>query len=79
MGPISSTFYKQLLQAQIPKAQKILSSHQSFFAILGSTRALNAAYKMLVKSTHVVNLVLHICLTLYGCFMTFQLGLSLLK
>jgi len=40
----------QLLQAHIPKAQKIHSSHQSFFALLGSGRA-KAACKTLVKST----------------------------
>jgi len=36
---ISSTFYEQLLQAQIPKAQKRQSSFQSFLALLGSVRS----------------------------------------
>ena len=35
--PISSTFYKQLLRAQIPKAQKD-SQVKQLFALLGSAR-----------------------------------------
>ncbi len=47
---ISPTFYAKLLRVQIPKAQNIQSSHQSFFALLGSV-CLKAGSKTLVKST----------------------------
>jgi len=36
------------LRTQIPKAQKILTNHQTFFALLGSAR-MKALCKMLVK------------------------------
>jgi len=48
-GLISPTFYEQLLHAQVPKAQKIQSSHQSFFALFGSVRV-KSVRKMLVQS-----------------------------
>jgi len=41
-GSISSTFYEQLLCAQIPKAQKRLTTWLSFFALLSSLRAKSA-------------------------------------
>jgi len=40
----------QILRAQIPKALKIQSSRQSFFALLGSAHE-KGACKMLVKLT----------------------------
>jgi len=48
-GSISSTFYMQLLHAQIPNAQKIQGSCQSFLALLGSAHVKSVG-KMLVKS-----------------------------
>jgi len=51
---ISLMFYKQLLWAQIPKAQKRQSSQQGAFGI--STRV-KVARKMLIKSTFVVNFI----------------------
>jgi len=44
LGSISPTFYELLLCVQIPKAQKIQSSHQLFFAHLGSVQV-KAAHK----------------------------------
>jgi len=49
-GSISPTFNSKLLRAQILKAQKIHSSCQSFFALLGSVHV-KALGKMLVKLT----------------------------
>ncbi len=46
----SPTFYVQLLWAQISKAQNWQSSHQYFFALLGSARV-KAARKTLMKLT----------------------------
>ena len=46
LGSISPTFYKQLLRAQIPKAQKF----SSFIALLGSA-CVKAACRKLVKLT----------------------------
>jgi hypothetical protein len=45
---ISSTFYSKLLSRQIPKAQKLQSSHQCLFALLGPT-PVKGACKMLVN------------------------------
>ena len=45
---ISPDFYQQRLHAQIRKAQKIESCHQSFFALLESG-FVKAARKMLMK------------------------------
>jgi len=42
LGSISSTFYEQLLGMQIPKAQKIQSSCQVFFALSESAPAKSA-------------------------------------
>jgi len=47
---ISSTFYLQLLNAQIPKAQKIIVNLSVFFTLLGYLHVKDAC-KMLVKST----------------------------
>jgi hypothetical protein len=47
---VSSTFYKQLLCVQIPKAQKDTDDLIVFFALLGSVRV-KAAHKLLVKLT----------------------------
>jgi len=47
LGSISTTFYAQLLQAQIPKAQK---NTFKLFALLRSA-LVKAAHKMLVKLT----------------------------
>jgi hypothetical protein len=54
---ILPTFYVQLLHMQIPKAQKIQSSCQSLFALLGSAH-IKAASKMLVKLTPGQQLIL---------------------
>jgi hypothetical protein len=43
--------YAQLLHPQIPKGQKLQSSHHIFIMLLGSVYV-KAAHKMLVKSTH---------------------------
>ncbi len=48
LGSISSTFCAKLLRLQILKGQKIQSSHQTFFALLGSPRV-KALHKMLMK------------------------------
>ncbi len=50
MQSILQTFYEQFLLKQIPKAQKIQSSHQSFWGLLGSA-CVKAVFKMLVKLT----------------------------
>jgi len=47
---ISSMFYEQLLRAQIPKAQKIQSSCQSFCAF-GICTHKSCSYKTLMKLT----------------------------
>ena len=49
-GSISPTFYKQLLLAQIPKAQKKTVKFSSFIALLGSA-CVKAACRKLVKLT----------------------------
>jgi len=49
-GSISSTFYEQLLRAQIPNAQKRKSSQQCHLALLGPM-SVKAARKSLVKLT----------------------------
>ncbi len=49
-GSILSTFYEQLLQAQITKAQKRLTTLTVFLALLGSAHV-KAARKTLVKLT----------------------------
>jgi len=53
MGSISPTFYKKLLRAQIPEAQKETDGLTVFFALLGSARK-KAFRKMLVKLTPVL-------------------------
>jgi len=55
-GSISSTFYEQLLLAQIPKAQKKTYNLTVFFVLLGSALK-KAAYRMLIKLTPVVNFI----------------------
>jgi len=55
-GSILSTFYAQLLHAQITKAQKRESSYQCLFALLLSACP-KAATKMLVKFTPVVDFI----------------------
>ena len=62
--PISSTFYAQLLRSQIPKAQKIQSSCQSLFLLLGSAQV-KAVRKMLVKSTPSLSLSLCVCVCVF--------------
>jgi len=47
-------FNAQLLRVKIPKAQKRQSSHQCFFAIMGSLRK-KSAHKALVKFISRVN------------------------
>jgi len=47
---ISSTFYEQLLHAQIPKAQKKTDNLTVFFALSGSV-CVKAAHRMLIKLT----------------------------
>jgi hypothetical protein len=49
-GQFHQHVYKQLLQVQIPKAQKRKSIHQCLFVLLGSARV-KSAHEMLVKST----------------------------
>jgi len=51
---ISPIFYEKLLHVQIPKVQKIQSSHQHFFALLGSVHV-KSALKILIKLTTGVN------------------------
>jgi len=58
LGPISSTFYKQLLHTQIPKAQKRQSSQQCCFTLLGPT-CIKAAWKMLMKLTPELKILLN--------------------
>ena len=55
-GSISSTFYKQLLRTQTPKAQKKTVKSSSFFALLGSASA-KVARRMLVKLTPGANFI----------------------
>ena len=49
-GSISSTFYKHLLRAKIPKARKKIIKLSSFIALLGSA-CVKAARRTLVKLT----------------------------
>jgi len=53
---ISSTIYKQLFSAQIPKAQKRHSQVVSLFALSGSAH-IKAACRMLIKLTPVVDFI----------------------
>ena len=50
LGSISPTFYKQLLRAQISKAQKKTVKLSSFIALLGSA-SVKSAHRTLVKLT----------------------------
>jgi len=52
LGSISTTFYKQMLHAQISKARKDTDDLTVFFMLLGSACA-KAAHKTLVKLTPV--------------------------
>jgi len=49
-GSISPTFYANLLNAKVPKAQKDTDDLTVIFALLGSARV-KALHKMLVKLT----------------------------
>jgi len=51
LGPISPTFYAQLLHVQIPKSAKKTDSLTVFFALLGAA-CVKTARPMLVKSNH---------------------------
>jgi len=51
---ISSTFYRQLLCAQIPKAQKQIDNLTVFFA-LSRSECVKAAHRTLMELTHAVN------------------------
>ncbi len=53
LGSISPTFFKQLLSAQIPKAQKDID-YLTVFALLGSLLA-KTARKTLMKLTHEID------------------------
>ncbi len=54
---ISKTFYDQLLEAQIPKAQKRESSCQSFLRFRDMRAARKAAHGTLIKLTPGVNFI----------------------
>jgi len=67
-GSISSTFYVQLLHAQIPKVQKDTNELTVFFTLLGST-SVKVSCKTLIKQTQGV--VKTFYATLLSCILTF--------
>jgi len=56
-GSISPTFHEQLLLSNIPNAQKVQSSGQSFFALLGSARPKGMCKMMMKKLTPVLDAI----------------------